>query len=101
LVNIIPDLSRRVEWQPYRGKVVMHRRPENGDGYREFPYDSNLLSTAEFIDCMFKGQGYEKIWWIGNDPANYRMGPTRRGADAHAGVFRVSGILDPDFRIND
>jgi len=107
LVNIVPDLGRRGEWQPYSanpkhvitwdGKVTMRQRPEDGGGYREFSYTSNPLLTEEFFDCMFKGPGDERRKWISAEPAHYHIGPTRRGADVHAGVFRVSGVLDPDF----
>jgi hypothetical protein len=75
----------------------MRQNPADGGGYQEFHYTSNPLSTTEFIDCMFKGPGDERMRWIGEDPANYRTGATRRGADVYAGVFRVSKILDPGF----
>ena len=107
MVNILPDLSRRDEWRPYGanlnhkitwdGKVTMSQTPSTGGDAEGFCYNSIPLSTPGFIDCMFKGRGDRRMRWISDDPENYRLGPTRHGADKHADVFKVSGVLDPDF----
>ena len=106
-VNINPDLSRRDEWHSYSvtpkhkitrdGKVTMSQTPSTGGDAKGFSYDSNPLSTPGFIDCMFNGRGDHRMRWISVDQENYRVGPTRHGVDKNAGVFKVSGVLDPGF----
>ena len=98
LVFMMPDTIDRVPRSAnviWCGTVSMRRDTGAGDERTSFSYTSNPLDTHDFIDCMFKGEGDDRMRWIGTTPDGYRRGQTRHGADRNAGIFKTATRLDP------